>query len=261
MNFKRIISSFVLYPLLFLLIFKGNIFLLFCVFLLIVLLCFKEFVSLFELFPKFFWGGAVILISMFICSFFSILPPISCLFLGLLFFFAVSLSEYDSALFFKKFLPFYFAPVYLFLGLYPILHFIKEDSRVLLFYLLTVVFAGDTGAYLIGKLLGRHPFAPSLSPKKTWEGFWGGVLFAVLVSLLLSSIFGLFDGVKAIILGILLAVSGALGDLFESSLKRAVGKKDSGRLIPGHGGLLDRIDGVLFAAPTFLAILKISGNL
>lgn len=119
----------------------------------------------------------------------------------------------------------------------------------------------DTLAYFAGRFFGRHPLYPRVSPKKTWEGFAGGILGSVLGALLVKALFGvgvlpqpggeafLLSWAGCIGLGLGASVLGPLGDLCESMLKRSAGVKDSGRLIPGHGGLLDRIDALLFVAP------------
>jgi phosphatidate cytidylyltransferase len=117
----------------------------------------------------------------------------------------------------------------------------------------------DTLAYFAGRLFGRTPFYPKVSPKKTWEGFAGGVAGSVLGTLVIKAIFLAVpqpDGERFALslagcvgLGLGASVLGPLGDLAESMLKRAAGVKDSGKLIPGHGGLLDRIDALLFVAP------------
>jgi phosphatidate cytidylyltransferase len=117
----------------------------------------------------------------------------------------------------------------------------------------------DTLAYFAGRLFGRRPFYPKISPKKTWEGFAGGVVGSVLATLAIKAVFlGVpqpegerfaLSWVGCVGLGLGAAVLGPLGDLAESMLKRAAGVKDSGKLIPGHGGLLDRIDALLFVAP------------
>jgi phosphatidate cytidylyltransferase len=115
-----------------------------------------------------------------------------------------------------------------------------------------VTWAGDTGAYYSGRLWGRHPLAPTVSPKKTIEGLLGGIVLAIVAALLAQASFlpqlRLQD---ALILGVLLTGTGLLGDLCESAIKRSVGVKDSGGILPGHGGMLDRLDSLLFAAPTF----------
>ncbi len=118
---------------------------------------------------------------------------------------------------------------------------------------LCLCWLADTGAYFTGRHWGAHALAPRISPKKTWEGFWGGVLLAVAV-LAVGGFFlpitprqhGLF-----IILIIICALFAVVGDLFVSLLKRQAGLKDSGRLLPGHGGLLDRVDSTICVAPIF----------
>ncbi len=122
--------------------------------------------------------------------------------------------------------------------------------------LLLPVWANDTFALLVGHYLGRHRLAPHISPKKTWEGFFGGLVFAVvavfvvtfLANLVLSPALRLdIPWYRALILGVLIAITATIGDLAESLLKRGTGVKDSGSILPGHGGILDRIDSVLFA--------------
>jgi phosphatidate cytidylyltransferase len=117
----------------------------------------------------------------------------------------------------------------------------------------------DTLAYFAGRFFGKHPLYPRVSPKKTWEGFAGGVLGSVLGALLVKAVFlalpqpegeaFALSWAGCVGVGLGASVLGPLGDLSESMLKRAAGVKDSGRLIPGHGGLLDRIDALLFVAP------------
>jgi phosphatidate cytidylyltransferase len=122
-----------------------------------------------------------------------------------------------------------------------------------LLWLLVVVWATDTAAYAAGRLLGGPRLAPAISPAKTWSGLIGGMLGAALVAMATTWIIGSTRLAQAAGLGAALAVVAQLGDLFESALKRRAGIKDSGRSIPGHGGLLDRVDGLLFAAPALAA--------
>lgn len=120
--------------------------------------------------------------------------------------------------------------------------------------LFVVTWANDTLAYFTGRFLGKRPLAPRISPKKTWEGFWGGAAGSVTGAIVVKALF--LPGLSlraAVIVGAGAAVLGPLGDLAESMLKRAAGVKDSSRLVPGHGGLLDRIDAILFVAPWVLA--------
>ncbi|HSC55897.1 MAG TPA: phosphatidate cytidylyltransferase [Nitrospira sp.] len=122
----------------------------------------------------------------------------------------------------------------------------------LLFFLLLVTWAGDTGAYYVGTLCGQHAIAPRISPKKTIEGLVGGLLGALMIAYLARWWFlSDFSAVDCIVLAILLTLTGLWGDLAESAIKRSVGIKDSGGLLPGHGGMLDRLDSLLFAGPAF----------
>lgn len=126
------------------------------------------------------------------------------------------------------------------------------EGEFLIFFVILVTWAGDTGAYFTGKLLGRRPLAPRLSPNKTVEGLVGGLILAFLGATLAHFWFlpslTLND---TLLTGVLLTLAGVIGDLSESAFKRHVGIKDSGNLIPGHGGMLDRLDSLLLTAPTF----------
>jgi phosphatidate cytidylyltransferase len=147
------------------------------------------------------------------------------------------------------------------LGSLLLLRDIPEYGRIAVFAVLLAVFADDTAAYLVGRLVGRHKLAPSLSPGKTWEGFVAGTIAAVA-----ASFFTLYDDRndfltiwQAVVLGLAIALAGAAGDLFESALKRDLQVKDSGRLLGGHGGMLDRIDSLLFAAvAAFYVVIGLS---
>lgn len=146
--------------------------------------------------------------------------------------------------------------------------------------LMTVVWLSDTGAYLVGSTVGRHKMAPVISPKKTWEGFAGGLLFAVGTALVWYSLYwgGQFDGaiitwgaeayddhvvgsLKWAGFGLVIGLAATAGDLIESKFKRTIGVKDSGGIIPGHGGMLDRFDALLLAVPVALAYIWVAGLL
>jgi phosphatidate cytidylyltransferase len=125
-----------------------------------------------------------------------------------------------------------------------------ENGSDLVFLLFFIVWASDTAAYYVGSLLGRHPLAPAVSPKKTVEGAVGGLAGALAAAFVARAWFMQRLGVgDSAILGVALGVVGMAGDLVESMLKRGAGVKDSARLVPGHGGLLDRVDSLLYAAP------------
>ena len=142
--------------------------------------------------------------------------------------------------------------IYLGLSLYYALQirFIEGDGREWTLLLLLVVFATDTSAYLVGRAIGRTPLAPSISPGKTREGAVAGLVGAVAASVLANSVLGL-DAIiwEAMALGLIIGTLSQVGDLAESRMKRKAGVKDSGNLIPGHGGVLDRLDSIVYVLP------------
>jgi phosphatidate cytidylyltransferase len=126
------------------------------------------------------------------------------------------------------------------------------DGIFLVFFVILVTWAGDTGAYYAGVSMGRTPLAPRISPNKTVEGLLGGCLLAMVIALIARAWFlPSFTIIDALVLGVMLTVAGLVGDLSESMFKRGAGVKDSGGLIPGHGGMLDRLDSLLLTAPTY----------
>ena len=125
---------------------------------------------------------------------------------------------------------------------------------VLGFFIL--LWANDTGAYLIGISLGRHRLLERISPKKSWEGFFGGLVIAAAIALVLSGWLGVLDRKGWVIVSVIVSIAGTYGDLIESMLKRSIGVKDSGSIMPGHGGFLDRFDSVIISFPlVYLYIL------
>ncbi|MFO7460630.1 MAG: phosphatidate cytidylyltransferase [Desulfatiglandales bacterium] len=124
-------------------------------------------------------------------------------------------------------------------------------------FLFTVIFMTDTGAFYCGRFFGKRKLYPSVSPNKTWAGAVGGFAAGVISGLLFSSLFRLGGfPLQAGLLAGTLSICGQVGDLVESMLKRSAGVKDSGRILPGHGGVLDRVDGVIFAAPLLYLYLS-----
>jgi phosphatidate cytidylyltransferase len=120
----------------------------------------------------------------------------------------------------------------------------------LIFFLLLVVWLGDAGAYYVGKRFGKRKLSPRISPKKTVEGLVGGLITSVITAIVIHlTFFPQIRLVHTIVVGIVLSISGVVGDLAESMWKRSAAVKDSGTLIPGHGGFLDRFDSILFTAP------------
>jgi phosphatidate cytidylyltransferase len=132
------------------------------------------------------------------------------------------------------------------------------DGLALVVLLLCVTWGGDTGAYFAGRMFGRTPLFPRVSPKKTVEGLIGGAVLSMGLAAVVKGTMGLDIGwVGLLALAVLLDVAGVVGDLAESMLKRAFGVKDSGSIMPGHGGILDRVDSLMFSGPLLLAALEI----
>jgi phosphatidate cytidylyltransferase len=120
-----------------------------------------------------------------------------------------------------------------------------------------ILWLSDTGAYFVGSLIGKHKLFERISPGKTWEGSLGGTVFAMVTAWGLSLIFQNLDLSQWITLSIVIVISGTLGDLVESMLKRSINVKDSGTLLPGHGGILDRFDAVFISAPFVFVYLAL----
>ncbi|HTA61251.1 MAG TPA: phosphatidate cytidylyltransferase [Bacteroidia bacterium] len=123
------------------------------------------------------------------------------------------------------------------------------------------IWLNDTGAYFIGSFFGKHKLYEKISPNKTWEGTLGGIAFCIGLSFVVASIFPQLAQIHWIAISIIVAVFGTLGDLVESMLKRMAGVKDSGSLMPGHGGVLDRFDSLFFATPFVFCYLALMGLL
>jgi phosphatidate cytidylyltransferase len=142
------------------------------------------------------------------------------------------------------------------------LHQIPHDGPILLVFLLLLIWGADIGAYFAGRRWGRHKLAPQVSPGKTREGVYGAMVPALLFGLILAwwQQLGLYNTLLAILLCLITVMFSVVGDLSESMLKRQRGAKDSGNLLPGHGGMLDRVDSLTAAAPVFLLGLVLMGK-
>ena len=167
---------------------------------------------------------------------------------------------------------------YILLGYGTLMFGFDASERWFVLTFITLIWANDVGAYLVGSQIGKHKMAPKISPKKSWEGFVGGLVVAVLVSVAwyylgwraifeATTPFGEIDNTYLvglfILLGVVIGVAAVLGDLVESWYKRKIGVKDSGNVIPGHGGMLDRFDALLMAAPVawiFWELAELFGN-
>ncbi len=156
-----------------------------------------------------------------------------------------------------------FAIVYIVFPLGMVNYFFYSGShpdipgKSILFAFFAFIWINDSFAYLTGTLIGKHKLAAQISPKKTIEGSIGGLLFTLLAGYLFSLFFQDLDLFRWLVFAFLVVVLGTLGDLFESMLKRNAGRKDSGNLMPGHGGILDRLDSVLMTAPFIYLFLQL----
>jgi len=134
----------------------------------------------------------------------------------------------------------------------------EERGPFSIYFLLVVIFVGDTGAYLVGKLWGSHKMVPMASPKKTWEGCIGGIIFACIGGVLAQQILYRETLIwKVIVFALMVNVIAQISDPLESLFKRSVGVKDSSNILPGHGGFLDRVDSLILTTPFFYYLLKL----
>lgn len=153
---------------------------------------------------------------------------------------------------------FYLMASLVFLTLIPYQNYTHEYQPHILIGIFVLIWVNDSFAYLVGKTFGRHKLFERISPNKTWEGFLGGLLFSLLASYVVFYYSETFDVKIWLGLALITSIFGTFGDLIQSKLKRQAGVKDSGRVMPGHGGLLDRLDSILFASTfiyTFLVIV------
>jgi phosphatidate cytidylyltransferase len=142
-------------------------------------------------------------------------------------------------------------------SLLPHKNIIFSPGIIIGFFIL--IWANDTGAYLSGMSFGRHKLMERISPKKTWEGFIGGIILASLIAWFLSGWLGVIDKIHWIIIALIVSIAGTYGDLIESMLKRSIGVKDSGTIMPGHGGFLDRFDSAIISFPLVYLFISLFG--
>jgi phosphatidate cytidylyltransferase len=145
-------------------------------------------------------------------------------------------------------------------GLHSLIHggdFTFSPGIIVGFFLL--IWANDTGAYLAGISFGRHRLMERISPRKTWEGFFGGLIIAALVAWLLSVWLGVVSTTGWMVVSVIISIAGTYGDLVESMLKRSTGVKDSGSIMPGHGGFLDRFDSTILSFPLVYLFISLFG--
>ncbi len=250
MHLARVITAFVLLPLVLLLILKGSDTLLRLVAGLCAALAWHELARMAGL------GGAVFLAGLLTLAlgFWGLgagpaFIPLA-LWLGLFLFLLCFLKDYSAEGTLKDLSLAFAGLTYVLCGFgHLFLLTTLNDGRAWLLFLLAAIFGTDTGAYYTGKTLGRHKLIPKVSPGKTWEGAIGGTLLGMCLSGVVGHFFKLGAPALILILAFFLSVVGQFGDLLESLIKRGLGVKDSGAILPGHGGILDRTDALIFAAP------------
>lgn len=138
-------------------------------------------------------------------------------------------------------------------------HTLPEFSPGIVIGFFILLWINDSGAYLTGITFGRHRLMERISPKKSWEGFIGGAVLAAIFAWLISDWLGVITKGQWIVVSVIISVAGTYGDLVESMLKRSIGVKDSGTIMPGHGGFLDRFDSTLFAFPLVILFITLFG--
>ena len=266
MHLKRWITAVIAVPLIFFLVFSGSPILL--SFILIVV----AIIALWEYFRIIFKGHQRLIyylalsaylsaIAIIVSAYFSRLDLVPLfLFLDVLFAGMVSMPMFKANphlpdLIAKQVLSVIYIPTFL-----SFLVLLRNDVEGVgwVFFVLCVVAGGDVGAYYIGSYFGRYKLCPAVSPNKTIEGALGGICANLIIGLIFAFLF--IDGLNwplALIIAVIVGITGQLGDLFESQFKRASKVKDSSNLLPGHGGMLDRIDALLFAAPMTYILKKI----
>jgi len=247
---KRILSALIGIPLFVLVIYKGGIYLLLTVFILAILalLEFKNIIKKSEckVFPVLLWMGAFLIPLEYMIENKYIVYAI-------IFYFVFCLLFY--IFYFPKYTPIdlsftLFGAMYVSLGFFHLLLLRNlQFGFWLVIYVFVIVWSTDTGAYFIGSYLGKHKLAPALSPSKSWEGFFGGLVVSTLMVYLFNRSVSITGEGTLMLIAPIVSIAGQLGDLFESSLKRFAKIKDSSNIIPGHGGILDRFDSTLWAAP------------
>jgi len=148
--------------------------------------------------------------------------------------------------------------IYVVIPICSLLSFHESDIfNIIVISLLLMIWISDSGAYFVGRSTGKRKLMPSISPGKTWEGFWGAGLLSLLFSYAFFSYFNHFNIQVWGLIAIFVWLFGSIGDLVESKLKRKLNIKDSGTIMPGHGGFLDRFDGFIFCLPFVLSLIQI----
>jgi phosphatidate cytidylyltransferase len=261
---KRLPTALVLLTLVFLIIQYGSRLVTFICIQVLVLATLVEFYNLADkkkLHPQK-WLGLALALGLGLAFLFRAEVPLELAFFGILFvagaYYLFSFTRVEHLPYFSQSIAItLFGVIYLGFTLNYLFLIRFERGPFYVYFLFSIIFLGDTGAYVFGKLVGRHKMTPLASPNKTWEGSAGGIIFGVLGAwaaklLLLKEV----DLGAALITGALVHAVAQMSDPLESLFKRAVGVKDSSSILPGHGGFLDRIDSFIFAAPFYYYLLR-----
>lgn len=261
MHLYRLLTAFILLPVLLFLLVKGPPGALFLIVLLSGILGWHEFRCMTNLPLAVFVSGALILILAFIF----LENGTGSLLLGVwgafLTFFICFLRGFEGLSTLNLFVLSLTGLTYILLGFGHLLLLLNlPQGRFWILFLLATIFGTDTGAFYAGKALGRHKLIPRISPGKTWEGAVGGLFLGTILGVWVGGHFSLAGGSLLGPLAAILSLVGQFGDLLESFFKRGFGVKDSGSILPGHGGILDRVDALIFAAPWLYWFLYFKGH-
>ncbi len=268
MNFvKRTLTAIVLLPLLYVCILYFSDAVFFGIVQVIILLALIEFYQLPRkkfIFPEKFLGVVIAfcISATFILQDFPLGAGLASAFLILIVYFVLITNSLEKLMAYPVSAALtFFGPLYLGFTLNHIFLLRKDYGPNIIFFVLTVVFVGDTGAYLIGKFWGKHKLAPLSSPKKTWEGSAAGIITGILGGGVIHHVFfpELMSLPGVIFFSIAIQVAAQFSDLGESMFKRAAGVKDSSNLLPGHGGFFDRVDSLILVLPVFYYLIKYAG--
>jgi phosphatidate cytidylyltransferase len=266
MHLKRWITAIIAVPLIFFLVFNGSPLLLTSVFIAVVLIALWEYFRIafkgHEKFSLYLTSPAYICaVGIVVCAHFNHLDLIllilcaDVILAGLMSMPLFKANPNLPDLIAKQVLSLVYIPIFI-----SFLIFLRNDSEGIgwVFFVLCIVASGDVGAFYIGSYFGQHQLCPAVSPNKTIEGSLGGICGNIIIGLIFAFLFiPSLTWTLALIISVVVGMAGQVGDLFESQFKRAAGIKDSGSLLPGHGGILDRIDALLFASPTAYILKKI----
>ncbi len=268
MNFiKRTLTAIILLPILYVCVQYSSNAVFFGVVQIVIFLALIEFYQLPRkklIFPEKFLGViiAVCISTAFIWPAFSLAAGLTAAFFIMIVIFVLKTNTLEKLMAYPVSAALtFFGPLYLVFTLNHIFLLRKEFGPNVIFFALTVVFVGDTGAYLIGKFWGKHKLAAITSPKKTWEGSISGIITGILGGYGISQLFfpELMSLPAVFIFSIAIQVTAQFSDLGESMFKRAAGVKDSSNLLPGHGGFFDRVDSLILVLPVFYYLIKYAG--